>query len=640
MLFVNKYYSARNDDFERFRLNLTKTNVLSYKLKMKLRSLFVFGMILLCSFGGFIAVTIFSNLKLQDLHSAQYQSSHLLLSWEKCQNLTKELLITYDLIETRKKWLKVNHQFERDFFEFIESSVTLEFAKNDVNFQTQVDMAKMRRQVILKRIQEADKTLGLYIFSIKGKPYSGNPLVDFGENLAKMTLTDDLMDLLKELRWLTSLSPFAFTEELNRINQYVNGNVTIQTNRLRVNALLLSVFILGITGLFIVYRMVEITRSRETAHKHAAELSTEIEVRKHAEEMLLSERDKLGGVLNAMGEGMYIVNKDFVIEYQNKILQERFGDLVGKKCYAKYMKSNKPCTFCLSRKTMASEKMRHTEAIFSDGRNLDLVFSPFSDVDGATKVIVLVRDITEKKSFEAEVMRAAHLASIGELAAGVAHEINNPINGIINYAERLEDLYGKTRNDSQIPGRIIKEGDRIAQIVRNLLSFARVQKEEPITADIKDILEDALGLAKQQMANSGITICLDLAPELSMIKVRSKEIQQVFMNVFSNARYALNKKFLNPDKDKLLEIKGYEVKVNEEAFIRVTFKDMGTGIPLEVIDKICNPFFTTKPKGEGTGLGLSISHGIIKSHGGNITFKSIPGEYSIVTIDFPVDKNS
>jgi signal transduction histidine kinase len=139
------------------------------------------------------------------------------------------------------------------------------------------------------------------------------------------------------------------------------------------------------------------------------------------------------------------------------------------------------------------------------------------------------------------------------------------------------------------------------------------------------------------MANSGITLHLDLDKNLPKVKVRSREIQQVFMNIFSNARYALNQKFPDSHRDKTLEINGSAVTENERTFVRIRFMDKGAGIPLEIIDKICNPFFTTKPKGEGTGLGLSISHGIIKSHGGNISFQSVPEKYSIVRVDFPVD---
>lgn len=604
---------------------------------MKSRSLFVFGIILLCSFGGFIAVSILSNLKLNDLHGAQNQLSSLLLTWKKCENLARELLITYDLVGTRDKWLAVNQQFDREFLEFLRSPVILKFVEGDVDVRTQVAMAKIRKKIIQKRLEDADRLLEIYIVSIKEKSYWGNPLVDFGENFAKRTLSDDLMNLLRELRFLTSLSPAAFSEGLTRVSQYVTRNIQVQIKRLRVYSLLLSAFILGTTGLLILYRVVEINRSRETAQRHASELSAEIEERRTAEKMLLSERDKLRGVLNALGEGVYIVNRNFVIEYQNSILAERYGHFVSKKCYAKYMEFNTPCSFCLLQKTIESDKIYHTEVFLSEDKNYDIVFSPFSDVDGEIKVIVFVRDVTEKKRFEAEVMRAAHLASIGELAAGVAHEINNPINGIINYAERLEGLYPKTERNLDIPNRIIKEGERIAKIVSNLLSFARVQKEVPSPTNIKDILEDTLGLVKKQITNSGINLRVDLNPSLPMIEVRNREIQQVFLNIINNARYALNKKFSNPNKDKILEINGYPIRAKEKEFVRVTFRDKGTGIPLEIIDKICNPFFTTKPKGEGTGLGLSISHGIIKSHGGKFTFQSRPGEYSIVTVDLPVD---
>ena len=115
---------------------------------------------------------------------------------------------------------------------------------------------------------------------------------------------------------------------------------------------------------------------------------------------------------------------------------------------------------------------------------------------------------------------------------------------------------------------------------------------------------------------------MDVPYDLPKIKVRSQEIQQVFLNILSNARYALNQRFPGLNKDKLLEIKAEAIEINSRMHVRTSFYDRGMGIPRDIMDKISNPFFSTKPQGEGTGLGLSISHGIIKSHDGRIWFES------------------
>ena len=150
------------------------------------------------------------------------------------------------------------------------------------------------------------------------------------------------------------------------------------------------------------------------------------------------------------------------------------------------------------------------------------------------------------------------------------------------------------------------------------------------------ILADTMGLMERQMLKEGITISTDMPGDLPVITGQSQEIQQVFLNLLSNARYALNHKYPERDDNKRLEISGERVENSGDPFVRMLFYDRGTGIKNEILDQICNPFFSTKPKGQGTGLGLSISHGIMKSHGGRLTFQSVDGEYAKVFLTFPV----
>lgn len=253
------------------------------------------------------------------------------------------------------------------------------------------------------------------------------------------------------------------------------------------------------------------------------------------------------------------------------------------------------------------------------------------------RLVGIMQDITETKELYEEAVRVGHLASLGELAAGVAHEINNPINGIIGYAEILQDEFNDRGKDDDIPERIIKEGDRIAKIVGNLLAFARDPEEEHSPAHIQDILADALSLVENQLLKDGIKLNLNVSPDLPKIKVRNQEIQQVFLNIISNARYALNQRFPESHKDKILEIRGEILEIEGAKRIRMTFHDRGTGISDEITDKIRDPFYSTKPKNEGTGLGLSISHGIIEKHKGTLRFESVEGEYTKVMIEFPLD---
>ena len=232
-------------------------------------------------------------------------------------------------------------------------------------------------------------------------------------------------------------------------------------------------------------------------------------------------------------------------------------------------------------------------------------------------------------------MRAGHLASLGELAAGVAHEINNPINGIINYAQIIANKSEKRSKESDIADRIIKEGNRIAVIVSSLLSFARERKEEKVTVGIKRILHDSITLTEVQIRKEGIILKMDLSPRLPEIIANPQQIQQVFLNVISNARYALNKKYPGSHEAKTIEISDKKLVIDGAPYVRLIFYDQGTGIPANIIDKVLNPFFSTKPSGEGTGLGLSISHGIINDHGGSLQIESMEAEFTRIIIDLP-----
>ncbi len=355
-----------------------------------------------------------------------------------------------------------------------------------------------------------------------------------------------------------------------------------------------------------------------------------------AEKMIRDERDKLQNVVNGIGEGMYIVNKDFVLEFQNNIIRDQFGGSIGKICYESIFQRDKPCSFCHMQESISKNCIKQLETDFLNHKHYDIIFSPFQESDKEIKSVVVLRDITDKKHLQAEAIRVGHLASLGELAAGVAHEINNPITGIISIAEILTDKFHELGGDKTIPKRIITEGERIGKIVKNLLSFARDKKEGYSPAHVRDILKAALELVEKQIAKDGIALSVNIPSDIPRIDARSQEIQQVFLNIISNAQYALQKKYPKPHENKTLTINGEKVKIEKKDYVRLTFYDRGLGISKDFIDRVANPFFSTKPQGEGTGLGLSISHGIIKNHGGNLWFESQKGDYTKVIADLPV----
>jgi PAS domain S-box-containing protein len=257
------------------------------------------------------------------------------------------------------------------------------------------------------------------------------------------------------------------------------------------------------------------------------------------------------------------------------------------------------------------------------------------DNDNIISTLGSGEDITERRIAEAEVMRASQLAALGEMSAGVAHEVNNPITGIINYAQILVNRSSPESREREIAAKIIKESERIAGIVKALLSFSHESKEGKLPVSINEIMSDTLSLIESQIRKDGIDIRTSIPKDLPAVFAQPQQIEQVFLNIISNARYALNQRYKTAHKNKILEIKGIMLKAGEKPFVRITFYDRGIGIPSHIKGKIMNPFFSTKADSKGTGLGLSISHGIINDHCGKLTVESTENEFTRVTIDLP-----
>lgn len=393
--------------------------------------------------------------------------------------------------------------------------------------------------------------------------------------------------------------------------------------------------------------LVELVEERTIELKATVQLLTkEIAIRKSAEETLKENESKFrklsqefNTLLDAIPDSLLLLSPELKVMWANKAALSGLGvneDLAGRFCHDLWHHQPVQCEDCAAKKSFRSSRAESSQISTPDGRLLDLKAYPIYDDDRrANNVIIVASDITEKTTLQAEAMRASHLASLGELAAGVAHEINNPINGIINYAQILFNRSTRDSRESDVANRIIREGDRIAGIVRSLLSFARERKEEKIPVNLQKILLETITLTEAQIRKDGITLKIDIPSDLPDILANPQQIQQVFLNIISNARYALNKKYPGVHENKTLEVSGKKISAAGRTHIQIMFLDRGAGIPADIIDKVMNPFFSTKSSGEGTGLGLSISHGIIKDHDGILVLNSIEGRFTKVMIDLP-----
>jgi PAS domain S-box-containing protein len=247
----------------------------------------------------------------------------------------------------------------------------------------------------------------------------------------------------------------------------------------------------------------------------------------------------------------------------------------------------------------------------------------------------IIRNISEKIKLQAESIRAGQLAATGELAAGVAHEINNPIYGIINLAQLVVDESDKDSRAHKFGKLIMEEGNRIADLTNKLLSLSRSTTGKKRPVQIYELIPNSLKLTKVQLEKDNIIFKGNISKDIPAIIANPQEIHQVFLNLIQNARYALNEKYSDKDKDKILEISCNKVLIDDYEYVRIIFYDRGIGIPENILTKVISPFFTTKSPAKGTGIGLSISQNIISNHDGKMTIESIPGEFTKVVIDLP-----
>jgi two-component system, NtrC family, sensor kinase len=221
--------------------------------------------------------------------------------------------------------------------------------------------------------------------------------------------------------------------------------------------------------------------------------------------------------------------------------------------------------------------------------------------------LVIFDDVTDRAELEQRLVQADKLSSIGLLAAGVAHEVNTPLAVISTYAQMLAKQVGEDAQKSLILDKIAKQTFRASEIVNSLLNFSRTSTTSFGEVSLNRVIQETLSLLEHQLQKSGIQVKTDLSPELSAVQGNTGKLQQVFLNLFLNARDAMTN-------GGTLEVRTWA----DDSSVKVEVADTGPGIPPEHLHRIYDPFFTTKAARKGTGLGLSVTYGIIQEHGGSI----------------------
>lgn len=246
--------------------------------------------------------------------------------------------------------------------------------------------------------------------------------------------------------------------------------------------------------------------------------------------------------------------------------------------------------------------------------------------------IVSVNDITERKKMQEQLIVTDRLASVGELAAGIAHELNNPLTGVIGFSDLLisrDDIPDDIKEDLET---INRESIRASQVAKHLLTFARKHPDSKSPVNIERVINNVLDLRSYEQKVNNIEVVRRFETDLPPVMANDFQLQQVFLNIIINAEHFM------------IEANGHGTLVitgeKKDDVIRVSFRDNGPGIPPDILPLIFNPFYTTKEVGKGTGLGLSICYGIITEHGGSIHAESKPEAGATFIINLPVYEES
>jgi PAS domain S-box-containing protein len=343
-------------------------------------------------------------------------------------------------------------------------------------------------------------------------------------------------------------------------------------------------------------------------------------------ELKVRERNRqLENTLNSTIESIITTDRDLIVETANPKTSEIFGrSCAGEKLSLLFQGINFDT---IVPKILSDPSYSTKHEVRHDNKFLEVTLSPLIDFE--TKeifgVIAATEDITEKKKLEAQLIHSAKMSGVGQLAAGVAHEFNNILSGIIGYtslALTRQDL-DSARKDLKV---IEKASDRAVEIVNKLLSFSRQKGEKFQVAQIEGIIDDALGLVEHTFETEGIRI-LRSYEKVPAIRMNLGEIQQVFLNLAINSKHAMPQ--------------GGAIAISTKLagnFVRIDFSDTGAGIPPENLSRIFEPFFTTKQSEgskSGTGLGLSVIYAIIERHGGRIEVSSELNKGTTFTIHLP-----
>ncbi len=335
------------------------------------------------------------------------------------------------------------------------------------------------------------------------------------------------------------------------------------------------------------------------------------------------------GIIDAITDYLFVIDDNYNILRTNKAFANLFNkepaDIIMK-TYYKLFGLDAPHDWCRAPKNKKDLSLHPIETSINEKIYLISSFPIFTHEQDA--VVYIMKDVTETRRLKDQIHHLDKLSSLGTLASGVAHEINNPLTGIIGYTEMLVMKNDENELTKKYLEKIYDSAIRCKRIVENMLVFSRQTSPRKSLENINDIIDRTIELHEYLLKTNNIEIVKNYE-EAPYLALDSQQMQQVISNLLINAEHAISE----TKKPGRIEIKTTYDKKTEHVILTIT--DNGAGISQEVIPKIFDPFFTTKPVNIGTGLGLSIVHGIITEQGGTITVESVIGKGTTFTITLP-----
>ena len=356
-----------------------------------------------------------------------------------------------------------------------------------------------------------------------------------------------------------------------------------------------------------------------------------------------SAKEEWEATFMAVTDPIMLVDTDYNVLLNNGRLpaemQVFWDQAIGRKCFAKLHGRTEPCQDCPLQKVQRTRQPVFQRWQTESGLVLDISYYPVLTVDRQlSAVTIILKDVTERIKMEGQLVQSAKLAALGEMAAGVAHELNSPMTVIIGTAQ----LMARELMEDRQPERaaelddIVNSGLRCKRIIQNLLTFSRQDQQPATEIDLNEETRRVLGMIKYQINRSQIKITEHLSADLPPLNANGPQIQQVLTNFLINARDALTE-IQRPSK--VIDVATALRREGERTWAVLSVTDNGIGIPQENLAKIFTPFYTSKEATKGTGLGLSVSLGIAESHDGTIEVISTPGQGSTFSLVLPIKQH-